>query len=71
MTLPWTLILLAFGLSLAGFARWHESRPRALGEVTLVPATLLLAVGVVAVVVAGAHLVSLITGIPLHGRLSR
>lgn len=68
MTLPWTVVLLVAGLALAGLARWYESRPRELGEVPLFPATLLLAIGVIAAVLAAAHLVSLLTGIPLTGR---
>jgi hypothetical protein len=68
LTLPWTIMLLAAGLALIALARWHESRPRELGEVRLFPATLVLAVGVVAAVLAAAHLVSLITGVPLVGR---
>ena len=68
MTLPWTVALLVLGLALAGFARWYESRPRELGEVRLFPATLLLAIGVIAAVLATAHLVSLLTGNPLVGR---
>ena len=40
VTLPWTLALLVVGLALAALARWHETRPRELGEVRLFPATL-------------------------------
>jgi len=68
LTLPWTLALLALGIVLAGIARWYESRPRELGEIRLFPATLVLAIGVTVAVVAAAHLVSLVTGTPLHGR---
>ena len=71
VTLPWTLALLAFGLLLAGLARWHESRPRELGQVGLIPTTLVMAIGVIAAVLAAAHLVSLLTGIPLSGRYGR
>ena len=53
---------------LAGIARWYETKPRELGEVRLFPATLVLAIGVIAAVLAAAHLVSLLTGIPLTGR---
>ena len=56
-----------WGLALAGLARWHETRPRELGEVRLFPATLVLAIGVSAPRLAAAHLVSLLTGIPLVG----
>ena len=68
MTLGWTLALLAVGLALTELARWHEARPRELGQVRLLPATAVLAVGVLLSVLASAHLVSLITGMPLHGR---
>ena len=71
MTLPWTLALLVAGLALAALARWHETRPRELGDVRLFPATLLLAIGVIAAVLAAAHLVSLLTGIPLVGRYNQ
>ncbi len=70
MTLAWTLALLAAGLVLAGVARWQESRPRELGQVRLFPTTLVLAIGVTAAIVAAAHLVSLLTGTPLHSRFA-
>ena len=70
MTLGWTLAMLAVGLTLAGLARWHETRPRELGQVRLFPATVVLAVGVLLSVLASAHLVSLITGAPFQGRYS-
>jgi hypothetical protein len=63
-----TVALLVLGLGLCGVCRWYEARPRQLGEVRLFPSTLLLALGVVLVVVALAHLVSLLTGVPLRGR---
>lgn len=69
MSLGWTLALLAIGLSLAALARWQESRPRALGEVRLFPVLPVMAVGVILSVLAAAHLVSLLTGSPLKGRL--
>ena len=68
MTLPWTLLLLALGLVLCGWARWYEGRPRALGEVPLIPPALPLAVGVLLTVLSAAHLVSLLTGVRLKGR---
>lgn len=69
MTLPWTLALLALGLVLCALSRWHETRPRGLGEVSLFPTTLVLGIGVLLTVLAGAHLVSLLTGVPLKGRM--
>jgi hypothetical protein len=68
MTLPWTVALLCAGIALAAFCRWYEQRPRELGEVPLLPSTLLLALGVLMTVAAAAHLVSLLTGVPLKGR---
>lgn len=68
MTLPRTLLLLAAGLALCIASRWYEARPRTLGEVRLFPSTLVMAVGVLLVVVALAHLVSLVTGVRLRGR---
>ena len=57
-----TLILLAAGVALSAFCIWHQQRPRRLGEVSLFPSTLLLGVGLVAVILALAHLVTLWTG---------
>jgi hypothetical protein len=68
MTLPWTLALLALGLGLCAYCRWYETRPRELGKVRLFPTTLVLGIGVVLTVLAAAHLVSLVTGVPLEGR---
>ena len=68
MSLFWTLALLAAGLTLAGLGRWQEAHPRELGEVRLVPTVALMAVGVLLAVLAAAHLVTLLTGIPLRGR---
>jgi hypothetical protein len=68
MTLSWTLLLLALGLALAVLCLWHQQRPRELGEVSWFPATLLLGVALVMVVLAVAHLITLLTGHPLVGR---
>ena len=67
MTLPWTLALLALGLALAGLARWQETPAARARRGAAVPGTLVLAIGVIAAVLAAAHLVSLLTGIPLKG----
>ena len=69
MELWLTLALLAGGLALAAFCRWYESRPRELGEIRMVPTTALLAVGILAVLVAAAHLVTLVSGVPFAGRI--
>ncbi|MEZ5824643.1 MAG: hypothetical protein R3C97_07850 [Geminicoccaceae bacterium] len=63
-----TLLLLAGALALGGFCLWFERRPKELGEVRMFPSTILLILSVVAVIVALAHLVTLLTGIPLRGR---
>jgi hypothetical protein len=70
LDVPWTLALLLAGVTLAVAARWHQSRPRELGEPRLFPSTLVLAIGVILTVVATAHLVTLLTGVPLRGRLA-
>jgi hypothetical protein len=44
----------------------HEARPRELGEIGLLPSTLLLGVGVLLVILALAHLVTLTTGVRLR-----
>lgn len=67
LTLLPTLTLFAAGLALCAFCRWYEARPRELGQVPL-PTLPLLAVGVIMAVLAAAHLVSLLTGVPLKGR---
>jgi uncharacterized membrane protein YidH (DUF202 family) len=67
MGLGWTLVLLAVGVVLTGLGRWQETRPRELGDVRLVPTTAIMAVGVLVTVLAAAHLVSLLTGVPLRG----
>jgi len=69
MELWLTLALLAGGVALAAFGRWQEARPRELGEVPLVPTTALLAIGILAALVAAAHLVTLATGVPFAGRI--
>ncbi|MCB1883347.1 MAG: hypothetical protein KDG89_05010 [Geminicoccaceae bacterium] len=69
MTLVPTLVLLGLGLLLVAYCAWHEHRPRDLGEVSLFPSTILMAVGLLAAVLAAAHLVGFVTGTPLKGRL--
>ncbi len=68
MTLPWTLALLLAGLGLSAFCLWHQRRPRELGEVSLFPSTFLLGVGLILVILALAHLVTLLTGHAPPGR---
>ncbi|MCB9944380.1 MAG: hypothetical protein H6851_12270 [Geminicoccaceae bacterium] len=63
-----TLILLLAGLGLGGYCLWYERRPRELGDVGMFPSTILLMVSVLGVVLALAHLVTLVTGVQLRGR---
>lgn len=70
MSLFWTLLLLTAGLVLSAFCVWHQNRPRQPGEVSIFPSTLLLGLGLIVTVIAAAHLVTLLTGVPLRGRLS-
>ena len=71
MTLPWTLLLLAAGVASAAFCLWHQRRPRELGEIAWFPSTLMLGVALVVVILAVAHIVTLVTGHPLVGRALR
>lgn len=68
MTLPWTAALLIVGLGMTLIARWQEARPRPLGEVPIFPAAMVMGIGLIVCVVAAAHLLALLTGVPLHGR---
>ena len=69
MELWLTLALLAAGVTLSAFCRWYEGRPRELGELRLLPTTALLAIGILAVLMAAAHLVTLVSGVPFAGRI--
>lgn len=71
MSFEVTLVLLAAGVALSGFCLWHQHRPRELGQVSLFPANFLLGVALVVVILALAHLVTLLTGHPLTGRMGR
>ncbi len=71
MTLTPTLIVLALGLALTGFANFMSRRPSEPGRLRLVPYTGLQFVGLLVVVLMLAHLVTLLTGTPLEGRRSR
>jgi len=63
-----TVILLLAGLAGLAFCAWYERRPRELGEVRYLPTTLILFVAVLMVILAIAHLVTLVTGEPFKGR---
>lgn len=68
MGLETTLGMIAAVLVLIGGIMWWERRPRALGQVSLIPTTPLLFIALVILVVFLAHLVSLVTGQPHMGR---
>ena len=68
MTPAATIALLLAGLLLAAFCLWHQRRPRTLGDVPWFPSTLMLGVALLVLILAAAHLVTLITGHPLQGR---
>lgn len=62
-----TLILMALAAALVVLGRWGATRPRPLGEVSLVPWHGLMFVGILGFGVLAAHLVTLTTGVPLKG----
>ena len=64
-----TSVLLVAALAGGAGLIWLERRPRPLGEPRLVPTTSLLFVCALIVVLALAHLVSIVTGAPHVGRL--
>lgn len=68
MSLTVTLVVLALGAALFVWSNWDARRQRPLGEVSLVPHTMLQIVALIAVVAMAAHLVTLLTGTPLTGR---
>ncbi|MEZ5846010.1 MAG: hypothetical protein R3C70_04590 [Geminicoccaceae bacterium] len=68
MGLTTTVLLLLAGLVSGGFCLWYERRPKEIGEVRMFPSTIMLILSVVLVIVALAHLVTLVTGVPLRGR---
>ena len=68
MDLPTTLALLAVAAALIGFSLWGTRRKRGFAEVSYVPWHGLLFVGILAFCVLAAHLVTLLTGVPLKGR---
>jgi hypothetical protein len=68
MDLPTTLALLAGAAALIGLSLWGTRRKRAFGQISYVPWHWLLFVGILAFCVLAAHLVTLLTGVPLKGR---
>lgn len=71
MDLTTTLIVLGLAAALAGFANYKTRRPGEPGRPSLVPYAGLQYVGLLLIVLMLAHLVTLLTGTPLVGRLSR
>ena len=67
MDLPTTTWLLAAAAALTGLALWGTRRKRGFAEVSYVPWHGLLFVGILAICVLAAHLVTLLTGVPLRG----
>ncbi len=71
MSLYATMAVFSLGLAMAGWAAWQERRQRGLGELPLLPPIPILILGVIIMMVAAAHLVSLWTGVPLKSRFAR
>lgn len=69
MSLELTLVLLAASVALAGLAWIMQRRPRDSFDPPLVPWTAVQVVAVVLALLMAAHLVSLATGRPFHGRM--
>jgi hypothetical protein len=68
MSLAWTCLMLAAGLGLAALSLWLQRRPREIGELAY-PTTAGLALGLLLVILAVAHLISLETGQAFTGRM--
>lgn len=65
-----TLVLLAAAVTVSAIAIVMDRRPYVPGRLWAVPYKMVLFIGVLAVVVLAAHLVSILTGAPLRGRLN-
>lgn len=68
MDLRTTCILMLIAATLVGMSLWGVRRKRPLGEVSYVPWHGLLFLGILGFCVLAAHLVTLVTGVPLQGR---
>lgn len=64
-----TVACLVASVSLGGLLVWLERRPREIGRPRLVPTTPLLLLCALVVVLALAHMVTIVTGVPHQGRL--
>jgi len=71
MSLAVTLGVLAVAAVLLALASYGARRPRDLGELPLMPYGAIQFLALVAIIVMLAHLVTLLTGHPLVGRLGR
>lgn len=71
MSLNVTLIVLAAAAVVFAAANYLGRRPRELGKLNYIPYTGLQFVALVVMIIMLAHLVTLWTGVPLQGRLSR
>jgi hypothetical protein len=69
MSLGLTVACLLAALLVGGLANWRERRPRDLGRPSLVPYSAIQVLAVLVIILMLAHLVSLLTGHPLEGRL--
>ena len=67
MDLPTTSTLMALAAALIALSLWGTRRKRGFGEVSYVPWHGLLFVGILGFCVLAAHLVTLLTGVPLKG----
>ena len=67
MDLPTTVALMAAAAALIGISLWGTRRKRGFAEVSYVPWHGLLFVGILAFCVLAAHLVTVLTGVPLRG----
>lgn len=68
MDLPTTVVLMLVAATLAALGLWGARRKRGFAEVSYVPWHGLLFVGILGFCVLAAHLVTLLTGVPLKGR---
>jgi len=71
MSLTVTLVALAVAVVVFGLANHVSRRPREPGMAPLIPMGAIQFLALVTIVVTVAHLVSLLTGRPLEGRLFR
>lgn len=69
MGLEFTFAMIGISLAVSGFCIWHQRRERPLGEVSLFPSTIVMILALLLLITSVAHLVSLLTGVPLKGRM--